>query len=593
MAVHYEGREVHFTDLPGIYGYGGHSPEEILVNDFLMESPPDVVLVMLDATKLETGLYLLLENLERFRRVMVVLNKMDAAADQQVIVYHDRLEAELQVPVLPEIATGRLNTKEMFDTIFEVAHKELQGRSYALRYGEKIETAIAAVRSQFLDGRGGSGRWQAIKAVERVDETLQTEIISARYNVSSDIAARVAEIRPAGETSSDRIDRLMLHRLWGVPLMVAILGSMFFLTFTISRPLSEGMTEGFDQLGEWLAIWLQSIQFPVLWTSLLVDGVMKGVGAALGFLPQMALFFLFYTLIQDSGYLVRVVFLVDRIMSAMGMNGKTFLPLVLGCSCNVNGILASRILSSRYDRTVAILVSSYAPCPARLGVMVFLTSAFFTSIGATLAMLSLLGISLALMVFVAYVVRLFIPRDGAGSFMMELPPYQMPTVQSLARTTGKMTINFLHRIRNVIIAASILIWFLSTFPQGPFEETYIARLGKAMEPAGRLLGLDWPLIVALLLGIAAKESALSGLGIIYHAAQDAGNLAQVLANNITPLTAFTFLLVYMIYTPCLTTLVTMYQETKDWRIVVYGALGSFISAVLLGILTYQVGRLLF
>jgi Fe2+ transport system protein B len=172
-------------------------------------------MVVLDATKLELGLYLLLENLERFRRVMVILNKMDAAAEQDIVIYHDRLETELQVPVLPESATGYLNTKEMFDTIFEVAHKELQGRTHAVRYGAKIENALATVREQFEDIPGGNGRWQAIKSVEAADETLQTEIISSRYNVASDIAARVEKIRPAGETPSDRIDRWMLHRAWG------------------------------------------------------------------------------------------------------------------------------------------------------------------------------------------------------------------------------------------------------------------------------------------------------------------------------------------------------------------------------------------
>ena len=591
MAVQYEEKEIHFTDFPGIYGYGGHSPEEKLVNDFLFENPPDVVMVVLDATKLELGLYLLLENLERFRRVMVILNKMDAAAEQDIVIYHDRLEAELQVPVLPESATGHLNTKELFDTIFEVAHKDLQGRTHAVRYGSKIENALAAVREQFYDIPGGNGRWQAIKSVETKDEVLQTEIISSRYNVASDIAARVEEIRPAGETPSDRIDRWMLHRAWGVPIMVAVFSVMFYLTFAVSRPVSEWMTDGFDIIGEQLGEWLVAVNVPQVWNSLIVDGILKGIGATLGFLPQMALFFLFYTLIQDSGYLVRVVFLVDRIMSALGMNGKTFLPLVLGCSCNVNGILASRILSSRYDRTVAILVSSYAPCPARLGVMVFLVSAFFSSIGATLAMLSLLGISLGLMVVVAYAVRLFIPREGTGSFMMELPPYQMPTLKSLSISTGRMTVGFLQRIRNVVIAASIVIWFLSNFPQGPFESSYIAQTGKVLEPVGRLMGLDWPLIVALLLGVAAKESALSGLGIIYHAANEQGNLAQALTNNISALSAFTFLLIYMIYLPCLTTLITMYQETKDWRIVFYGAMGSFVSAAVLGILVYQAGRL--
>ena len=593
IAVHYQIREVHFTDLPGIYGFGSHSSEEILVNDFLREEPPDVVMVVLDAMNLERGLYLLLETLERYHHVMVILNKLDAALEQDIIVFHDRLEAELQVPVTPEMAQGKFNTRELFDTIAEVADPVAPRRYYAIRYGEKVERILTERKGAVQETLLGSSRWSLLKQLEMESDVLQSEIISTRYKLAEDIATRITSKRSTGETFSDKIDRWALHPLWGGPLMLLIFGIMFYLTFAVSRPLSEWMVAGFDTGGEILGAWLTEFGFPALLVDLIVGGIMKGVGAALGFLPQMAMFFLFYTLIQDSGYMVRVVFLADKVMSAMGMNGKTFLPLVLGCSCNVNGILASRILSSRYDRTVAILVSSYAPCPARLGVMVYLVSAFFVSTSATLVMLSLLGISLALMVFVAYIVSLFIPREGESSFIMELPPYQKPTLQSLTASAGWMTLNFVHRIRNVIIAASVVMWCLANFPVGPFEQTYIARIGQVLEPIGRLLGLNWQLIVALLFGIAAKESVLSSLGIIYHAAQDSGSLADILIHNISPLTAFTFLLVYMIYTPCVTTLVTMYQETKDWRIVLYGALGSVLSAGLLGTIVYNAGGLFF
>ena len=593
MAVHYQKREFHFTDLPGIYGFGSHSSEEVLVNDFLREESPDVVMVVLDAMNLERGLYLLLETLERYHHVMVILNKVDAALEQSSVVFHDRLESELQVPVTPEVAQGRLNTEELFATVLEVADPLLPRRSYAIRYGEKVERMLAERKGAIKDSNYGSARWQLLKQLEAESDVLQSEIISTRYNVAEDIAARIAAKRSTGETFSDRIDRWTLHPIWGGPLMLLVFGVMFYLTFAVSRPASEWLAQFFDIAGEMFEPWLISLSVPPLLADLVVGGILKGVGAAVGFLPQMAMFFLFYTLIQDSGYMVRVVFLADRIMSALGMNGKTFLPLVLGCSCNVNGILASRILSSPYDRTVAILVSSYAPCPARLGVMVFLVSAFFVSSSATLVMLALLGISLALMVLVAYIVSWFIPREGERSFMMELPPYQKPTLRSLTSSAAWMTLNFVRRIRNVIIASSVVMWCLSNFPAGPFENTYIVHIGKAMEPIGNLMGLNWQLIVALLFGIAAKESVLSSLGIIYHAAQGSGNLADILIHNFSPLTAFTFLLVYMIYTPCVTTLVTMYQETKDWRIVVYGAFGSVVSAVVLGSLSFYLGRLFF
>jgi ferrous iron transport protein B len=500
---------------------------------------------------------------------------------------------ELQVPVLPEMVKGRLNTQELFTTVLAMADSTTPLRSYAIRYGENIEQQLSDRKDTLVDGPLGSARWMLLKQMESGDDVLQTEIISTRYNLAEDVAARVMARRSSGETVSDQIDRWVLHPVLGGPLMLLTFGLVFYLTFTVSRPISEWLAHVFDLLGIWLEETLLAAQFPQLLTGMLVDGVVKGVGAAMGFLPQMALFFLFYTLIQDSGYMVRVVFLADRVMSALGMNGKTFLPLVLGCSCNVNGVLASRILSSPYDRTVAILISSYAPCPARLGVMVFLVSAFFTSTAATLVMLAMLAISLGLMVVVAYIVSLFISRSGEGSFIMELPPYQKPTAYGLMKSSTLMTMNFIRRIRNVIIAASIVMWTLSTFPLGSFENSYIVAIGKVLEPVGQLMGLNWQLIVALLFGVAAKESVLSSLGIIYHAAQDSGNLAEVLTHNISPLSAFTFLLVYMIYTPCVTTLITMYHETHDWRIVLYGALGSFVSAFILGSLVFQLGGLLF
>ena len=593
LAVHYENRELHFTDLPGIYGFGGHSPEEILVNDFLRDEPPDVVMVVLDVMNLERGLYLLLETLERYSKVMVVLNKVDVAREKDIAVYHDRLEAELQVPVLPEMIKGRLNPRELFGTLIDMTDSLTVLRAHAIRYAEAIERQLNERKDSVADSRLGSARWVLLKQLDASDDALQTEIISTRYKLAEDVAARVMARRSTGETLSDRIDRWVLHPMLGGPLMLLAFGLVFYLTFTISRPASEWLAESFDLFGSWLDAVLSERGVPSLLTGMLVDGVVKGVGAAMGFLPQMALFFLFYTLIQDSGYMVRVVFLADRVMSAPGMNGKTFLPLVLGCSCNVNGVLASRILSSPYDRTVAILISSYAPCPARLGVMVYLVSAFFTSTAATFVMLALLGISLGLMVVVAYIVSLFISRSGESSFIMELPPYQSPTFYGLVKSASVLTMNFIRRIRNVIIAASSLMWILSTFPLGDFEGSYIVAIGKVLEPVGQIMGLSWQLIVALLFGIAAKESVLSSLGIIYHAAQDSGNLAEILTNNISPLTAFTFLLVYMIYTPCVTTLITMYHETRDWRIVMYGAAGSFFSALVLGGIVFQVGRMIF
>ena len=253
-----------------------------------------------------------------------------------------------------------------------------------------------------------------------------------------------------------------------------------------------------------------------------------------------------------------------------------------GYSCNVNGILASRILTNRHDRLVAVLASSFAPCSARLGVIVFMVSAFFPSLQATIVMLTLLAISVVMMAVISFLVRYFTPRGDSSGFMSEVPIYQLPSLKSLMASTADRTWNFLKRIRNVIIYSSVIMWFLSTFPQGPFDQTYMARAGKILEPFGMLMGLNWQLLVALIAGIPAKESALTALGIIYHSSGDNAGLASVLTAKIKPLAAFTFLVVYMTYIPCLATVITIYQEMRSWSTAIFSVYGSIIMSILLG-----------
>jgi ferrous iron transport protein B len=538
---------------------------------------------------LERNLYLVLEVLERYRRAVVVLNKMDAAAEHGMVIDHAQLAGLLGVPVVPVIATNNLAADDLYQMIIAVADGTYALQPYGVTYSPQIEQTVAEADQALQDSRTGSRRWLAVEAAEQQDEDMQVEIVNTRYAAAARITALCLVHNPT-ESMTDKIDHWALHRWLGIPLMLAVFAVLFFLTFSGSRPLSELIGDAFSILGNLTRATLPDWGVPAVIVSLLADGLINGIGATLGFLPQIAIFFLVYSMIQDSGYIVRVAFLMDRVMSAIGLNGKIFIPLVAGYSCNIDGILASRVLTSRYDRVVAVLASTFAPCSARLGVMVFMVSAFFPAVEATLVMLGLLGISVAMMALTAYLVRFFVSPDETVGFMTEVPVYHLPRLKTLLIGTGRRTLNFLHRIQSVIIYSSILIWFLSTFPQGSFEDSYIARIGQALEPFGAIIGLNWQLIVALIMGIPAKESALTSLGVIYHATSESGNLGQTLAAQISPLAAFTFLVVYMTYIPCLATVITIYQEMRNWSIAVLSVYGSVVLSLLLGILSYQIGR---
>lgn len=586
----YADRKVSFTDLPGIYGFGHSSHEEITTDKYLHSGEPDVPLVVVDALNLERNLYLVLEVLERYRRAVVVLNKMDAATEHGIVIDHVKLAQLLGVPVIPMVAIGKPAVSDLYQMIFAVADGTYAMRPYRVEYPVQIEAAVAQAEHSLQDSRAGSRRWLAVEATEQQDDDAQVEIVSTRYAAAGQITAQCMVHHPT-ESLTDKIDYWALHRWFGIPLMIVVFALLFFLTFSVSRPLSEGIGDVFSILGDLTREYLPGWGVPAVMVSLLADGLINGIGATLGFLPQIAIFFLVYSLIQDSGYIVRVAFLMDRVMSAIGLNGKIFIPLVAGYSCNIDGILASRILTSRYDRMVAVLGSTFAPCSARLGVMVFMVSAFFPSFKATLVMLGLLAISVSLMTLTAFLVRFFVPPEETSSFMTEVPVYHLPQPKNLLVGTGRRTMGFLHRIRNVILYSSVIIWFLSTFPAGSFEESYIARIGQTLEPFGAIIGLNWQLIVALIMGIPAKESALTTLGVIYHTTSESGNLGQVLAASISPLTAFTFLVVYMTYIPCLATVITIYQEMRNWSMAVISVYGSVMLSLLLGIAAYQIGRL--
>lgn len=619
---HRDGRTYNIVDLPGTYSLTAYSQEEMVARDFLLQQQPDAVVVLVDATNLERNLYLVLQVAELTDNVVIALNMVDLAASQGMAIDSEKLSQLLGIPVVPIAAARGQNIAALTDIMAQVADGAYPVKPQRVPYGPEVEAWLGRFQAVFTTPLPYPLRWLGLKALEGDREVLdllrrcapaalktlpvqsaaqdfELAIADAKYQfIATVVQACTRRVRETGESLTEKIDRVVLHRIWGLPLMLLLFGVMAWLIFTISKPISNLISDGFALLSVAVARGLSSLGAPDLFISMVNDGVIKGVGAVLAFFPQMVIFFFFYSLLQDSGYISRAAFLVDRLMKALGLHGKTFLSLIMGYSCNVCGIMATRTLADPKDRLVAILVNPLIPCSARLGVMVFIAAAFYASTAASLVLLSLLVLSMLLVVLAGFLFRRFLFSGEVAPFVMEMPLYHVPHWRNVLIPTYERAAGFIARVRNIIIISAVVIWVLSTFPAGSTMETsYIGQLGTWLEPVGRLMGLDWRMMVGLLLGFVAKETTLTTLGIIYGADaadENAGrqHLADQLASAISPLAAYAFLAVYMLYIPCLSTLATIYKETGSLKWTLFGVVYNLLLALVVGVVIYQTGLLL-
>jgi ferrous iron transport protein B len=604
------------VDLPGTYSLTAHSAEEVVARDYIVSERPDVVVVMVDACNIERNFYLVAQVLELTDRVVVALNMMDLARVKGYRIFPERLQAALGVPVIPMVARRAEGCGELLRAIVEVAGGQRAISARPIHY-RRAEPTLAALR-EVLAGRALAGyppEWVALKMLEGDEEIERLEeraldaetrerthqilrqhehgpalVADARYAWIEEVLSAGTE-RPARSviTFTDRVDHVVTHRFLGLPILLGIFVALFWLTFNLTSPISAWLDTGFARLGVWVA--QASAAAPSWLSGLLANGIIPGVGGVLTFLPIILIFFLFLGVLEDSGYMARAAFVMDRIMHAMGLHGKAFLSLLVGYGCNVPGIMATRILDTERDRLLAILVNPLIPCTARIGVATFFVGAFFPPALRTPVMASLYGLSLAMVILVGFLLRRVVLAGEESPFMMELPLYRAPSLRNLVMFTGWRLRAFLKKAGTVILGISVLIWLLSSFPSGAgLAHTYLARLGFWLEPAGRLLGLDWRMSVALVTGFAAKETSLATLGVLYHA--EGESLAQALRHSITPLVALVFVVVQLLYIPCLATVAVMRSETNSWKWTALGVIYPLALAGGLGLLVFEVGSAL-
>jgi ferrous iron transport protein B len=601
------------VDLPGTYSLTANSPEERIARDYILTERPDVVVDIVDASALERNLYLLCELLALPVPVVLGLNMMDVAEQQGIRVEPHVLEAALGMPVVPMIATRNQGVAELVQAVERVAHK---GCAYAPRRPEirQDHKAVLEQIREIIDDHAPAPYppdWFALKLLEGDEQVTQMarehldkadwvqvhDILKAHEDAVVAIAGgryewiermvRAAVTRPhAGQiTVTERVDRIATHPVWGIMMLLVVLGVVFWITYGVGAPLQRWMDEHLIKTGgEALHAALSS--GPWWLAGLLTDGVVAGAGMVLTFLPILVIFFLVLGLFEEVGYMARAAYVMDRFMHWMGLHGKSFLPLCLACGCNVPGVLCTRIIDSPRARILTILLTPLVPCTARLTVLAVLTPLFFGSAAVWVAV-GVVGLNLLLLMGIGYALHELVLGGEHVAFIMEMPLYHMPSARTIASSVWHRSWEFVKKAGGIIVIVSILVWLFSALPKGDLEMSYLANLGRFFSPIGAWLGLDWRMIVALLTSVVAKENTIATLAVLHHR----GGLGALAATT-SPAAALAFLVIQMTFVPCIATVSAIRQETHSWRWTIFSVsllLGISFAA---GVAVYQVGRLL-
>jgi len=590
------------VDLPGTYSLTASSPDERVARDFIINGESDVVVAVVDASNLERNLYLVVQLIELGTPLVMALNMSDVAEDRGFVVNVDKLSELLDVPVVPTCAHVGEGVESLWDTVVAEALEARAPRP--LRYGRQVDEAIETVRASLTqvpglvaDDRpltwlaislltGDEHPWPGLDAddpalararsaarvaarhlEEVTGDTAEAVITGGRYGAILGVYREaVDEPREVGPTPSDRLDQVLLHRIWSLPILLGTVAAVFELTYVVGGYPSGWVEQGIVALAGYVAD--QMPEGPL--QSLLVDGVISGVGGVLVFVPQIFILFAAIALLEDSGYMARAAFVMDRLMHRMRLHGKAFIPMVMGFGCNVPAIMATRTLESSRDRLVTILVAPLMTCSARLPVYALIAGALFGT-RAGLAIFSMYVLGIVLAAIVARVLRRHVLRGEEEPFVMELPPYHKPTPKGIAIHTWERGKLFLHKAGTVILAGSVVMWCLGALPWGvevAGPDSYAGQLGKALEPAVRPLGLEWREAVALVSGFVAKEIVVSTMGVLYGVSAEAedAELGQAIAGgHLTPLSGYALMAFVLIYSPCIAAVAAVRRETASWK----------------------------
>ena len=619
----FEGYHLKLVDLPGTYSLSAYSPEELYVRKQLVEETPDVIINVIDSSNIERNLYLTTQLMDMHLRVVCALNMFDETERRGDRLDIETLSSLMGIPMVPTSFKSGRGLPELLREVIHIFESQEGHDNYYrhihINHGHEIENGIANMQ-KFLKGNDllrlrYSTRWLALKLLEKdskAEEAIaalpeRDEILSARdtavrrvkeeTGTDSETAimdAKYGFIRGALQEAgykvgnkentyhvTHRLDALITNRWLGFPIFFALLFLMFEVTFTLGQYPMDWIDAGFAFMGDFIG---ENMSDGPL-KDMLVDGVIAGVGSVIVFLPQILILYTFISIMEDSGYMARAAFIMDKLMHGMGLHGKSFIPLIMGFGCNVPAVMATRTVESRRSRLITMLVLPMMSCSARLPIYIMITGAFFAVRYQSLVMISLYLVGIALSVVVSRILSTWVIRGEDTPFVMELPPYRFPTAKAIFRHTWEKGKQYLKKMGGVILVASIIVWALGYFgPMGvapSLESSFIGLLGKMVEPVFLAQGFDWRMDVSLIAGVGAKEIVASTIGVLYG---DAGF-------NFSPLTAYAFLLFVLIYFPCIATIVAIKNESASWRWAAFAALYTTVLAWIVSALFYQIGSL--
>lgn len=667
------------TDLPGTYSITSYTPEEVFVRNHILQQLPDVVINIVDASNLERNLYLTTQLIDMDTKVVMALNMYDELQKKGDKLDHEALGLLLGIPMVPTVGSRGKGISQLLDRIIDVYEdRDPIVRHIHINYGPVIEKSIRNIQAQLRKPENStlidriSSRFLAIKLLEKdsvetdrtkhcvnadeilsvtadeqkhienfTGESAESSITDAKYGFINGALKETIDFSPVQERrTSEIIDTFITHKLFGLPVFVFLMWLMFEATFTIgSYPMTW-----IEHVMDWIGYTCGKFMAEGIFKDLLINGIIGGIGGVIVFLPNILLLFFFISLMEDTGYMARAVFIMDKLMHKIGLHGKSFIPLLMGFGCTVPAIMATRTLENRNDRMITMLINPFMSCSARLPVYVLLISAFFPgNSGTMLFLIYTFGVVMA--IGMALILKKTLFKAEQVPFVMELPPYRIPTTRVIFSHMWDKGVQYIRKIGGVILIASILIWALGYFPvnvnyskdysseishlstqktreseskileletmmaREKREQSYISRLGHFIEPVIQPLGFDWKMGISIIAGIAGKEIVVSTMGVLYEAESQGdqnenSGLIHKLKSQIHPsgirqglpvftaLTALSFMIFVLLYFPCMSTIVVIANESGSWKWGLFAILYTSVIAWTASFIVYQSGLLI-
>lgn len=650
-AFKYHNRKFKLVDLPGIYSLTSYTMEERLTREYILGANVDVIINIVDASSLERNLYLTLQLIELGKPVILALNMMDIVEERGMEIDLHRLPEMLGIPVIPVSARKKTGLDILMHTVahhenrsldqnlehhheyrntgtycntghgkdgYHKGHRHEHHKEYPVVYSDEIEDKLDEV-SELLCKKYkdiDNLRWHAIKILEMDEAVLEKypidiknvvkssyegEIINQKYDFIEEIIEEVLVNKNEKAASTDKVDKILTHRIWGLPIFLGIMALVFFFTFQVGDMIKGIFEVGLEGISAGALYLLDSIHAGPFITSLLVDGIIAGVGGILTFLPNIFILFLALAYLEDSGYMARVAYVMDGIMGKLGLSGRAFIPMLLGFGCTVPAIMASRSLENMRDRRKTILITPFMSCSARLPIYVLFSQMFFGKY-AMLVAYSMYLIGIAVAIFVAFAMTNQSDKNVGNTLLIELPEYKSPNVRTIFIYVWEKVKEYLTKAGTTIFAASVVIWFVLNFgPSGMVEDmslSFGAVIGKALAPLLAPAGLGiWQVVVALISGIAAKEVVVSSFSVLFQignitSSQGMSSLTEILAQyGFGALNAYSLMVFSLLYIPCAATIGVIQREMRSVKWTVFTILFQLGVAMLAATLIYQIGSL--